>query len=270
MLDALHGAKLSTRVGMLESMTVVEDYRRSFADASGVRRLEDDEVDVVRPAFDAYLDTMPDTHRGTVMFDVLDVVGRSDFGVGSAGLPAYSILIEGFSQALDNDVVLSMKQGTSPRPAESCATSAPPRTSSTTGTGPPSRSAPCRRTPTSSSAGPPCRGRRVRSGTSSARSRRTRPSRLGRGLRARRPRRPRDAAGPGDGEDPLRGRLRVRSGTGLGQRGGCGGTRIGGDADGFVASLSEFAHDYARQAREDHRLFVDAFRGGRFAHVAPA
>ncbi len=48
------------------------------------------------------------------------------------------------------------------------------------------------------------------------------------------------------------------------------GASIGGDADGFVASMTEFARDYALQAREDHRLFVDAFRGGRFAHVAPA
>ncbi|MDF2830767.1 MAG: hypothetical protein K0R01_4050, partial [Mycobacterium sp.] len=33
------------------------------------------------------------------------------FGIGSAGLPAYTVLIEGYNQALDNDVVLSMKQG---------------------------------------------------------------------------------------------------------------------------------------------------------------
>ena len=45
------------------------------------------------------------------MFDVLDVVGRTGFGIGSAGLPAYNVLIEGFSQALDNDVVLTLKQG---------------------------------------------------------------------------------------------------------------------------------------------------------------
>ncbi len=36
---------------------------------------------------------------------------RPGFGIGSAGLPAYTVLIEGFNQALDNDVVLSMKQG---------------------------------------------------------------------------------------------------------------------------------------------------------------
>lgn len=39
------------------------------------------------------------------------MTANSGFGIGSAGLPAYTILIEGFNQALDNDVVLSMKQG---------------------------------------------------------------------------------------------------------------------------------------------------------------
>ena len=41
----------------------------------------------------------------------VDVAGRSGFGIGSAGLPAYNLLIEGRTQALENDVVLSMKQG---------------------------------------------------------------------------------------------------------------------------------------------------------------
>jgi uncharacterized protein (DUF2252 family) len=42
------------------------------------------------------------------------VVGRAGFGIGSAGLPAYNVLIEGFNQALENDVVLSVKQGNIP------------------------------------------------------------------------------------------------------------------------------------------------------------
>ena len=43
-----------------------------------------------------------------------DVVGKSGFGIGSAGLPAYNVLVEGYSQALDNDVVLTMKQANVP------------------------------------------------------------------------------------------------------------------------------------------------------------
>ncbi len=111
-LDALRHARLRTRVDLLDELTVVADYNRRFADRSGVRRLDDDDIDRVQAAFAAYLDTVPESKKeGVVMFDVLDVVGRQGFGVGSAGLPTYNVLIEGFSQALDNDVVLSLKQG---------------------------------------------------------------------------------------------------------------------------------------------------------------
>ena len=40
--------------------------------------------------------------------------GRSGFGIGSAGLRAYNLLVEGRTQALENDVVLSMKQAQTP------------------------------------------------------------------------------------------------------------------------------------------------------------
>ncbi len=110
-LDSLRAAKLSTRVGLLESQTV-DQYARRFRDIGGVRRLGDDERDRVCEAFASYVDTIPGHHRSSSLtFDVLDVVGRSGFGIGSAGLPAYNVLIEGFTQALDNDVVLTMKQG---------------------------------------------------------------------------------------------------------------------------------------------------------------
>ena len=63
-------------------------------------------------AFERYLDSIPESKRlRGVAYTVKDVAGRSGFGIGSAGLPAYTVLIEGFNEALDNDVVLSMKQG---------------------------------------------------------------------------------------------------------------------------------------------------------------
>jgi uncharacterized protein (DUF2252 family) len=49
-----------------------------------------------------------------LFYEVRDVVGKSGFGIGSAGLPAYNVLVEGYSQSLDNDVVLSMKQANVP------------------------------------------------------------------------------------------------------------------------------------------------------------
>jgi uncharacterized protein (DUF2252 family) len=112
----LHGvlgtARLATRVQMLEAMTSIEGGERHFVEGPGVRRLDEDEHAEVRAAYDAYLETIPEMKRQhSVSYEVKDIVGRTGFGIGSAGLPAYNLLVEGRSQALENDVVLSMKQG---------------------------------------------------------------------------------------------------------------------------------------------------------------
>lgn len=110
--DTLQTARLSTRSGMLDRMTKVDNWDRSFRDAAGVRRLGDGERAKVEEAFGRYLTTIPETKRYQgITYDIKDVVGKSGHGIGSAGLPTYTILIEGFNQALDNDAVLSMKQG---------------------------------------------------------------------------------------------------------------------------------------------------------------
>jgi uncharacterized protein (DUF2252 family) len=111
-LSALQSARLSTRAQMLDRMTRVDQWNRCFRDSSGVRRLNDAERDKVVDAFDRYLETIPKTKRFRgIAYDVKDVIGKTGLGIGSAGLPAYTVLIEGFNQALDNDVVLSIKQG---------------------------------------------------------------------------------------------------------------------------------------------------------------
>ena len=111
-LTALQSARLSTRRQMLDRITTVDECDRRFREVTGVRRLDDGERDKVLDAFGRYLDTIPETKRFRgIAYDVKDVIGKSGMGIGSAGLPAYTILIEGFNQALDNDVVLSMKQG---------------------------------------------------------------------------------------------------------------------------------------------------------------
>jgi uncharacterized protein (DUF2252 family) len=111
-LSALQEARLSTRPEMLERMTHVDESDRRFRESSGVRRLGKAEYKKVKAAFEAYQDTIPKSKRfREVAYDVKDLVGRTGFGIGSAGLPSYNVLIEGFNQALDNDIVLSMKQG---------------------------------------------------------------------------------------------------------------------------------------------------------------
>jgi uncharacterized protein (DUF2252 family) len=43
---------------------------------------------------------------------------------------------------------------------------------------------------------------------------------------------------------------------------------VAGREDEFVAWVVDFAHTYAAQVREDHALFVDAFREGRVPGVS--
>ncbi|MGW0180598.1 DUF2252 domain-containing protein [Nocardia sp. NPDC003345] len=110
--DVLLDARMNTRTSLLASTTMVENYERRFRPGKGVRQLDDQECEVVREAFTRYLETIPEHKRfRSITYDVKDIVGRSGFGIGSAGLPAYNILVEGQTEALENDVILSMKQG---------------------------------------------------------------------------------------------------------------------------------------------------------------
>ena len=114
--DILVRARLSSRVAMLDGVTRLEEGVRVFRDDGSVRRLGKAERRKVDDAFAAYLETIPESKRfdRELFYDVRDVVGKSGFGIGSAGLPAYNVLVEGYSQSLDNDVVLSMKQANIP------------------------------------------------------------------------------------------------------------------------------------------------------------
>ncbi len=111
--EILLETRLNTRVDLLEKTTLVdEDFERRFRRGPGVRDLDEEEHAKVRTAYEAYLKTIPDAKRyRSLTYEVKDIVGRQGFGIGSAGLPAYNILVEGPTQALENDVILSMKQG---------------------------------------------------------------------------------------------------------------------------------------------------------------
>ena len=115
-LDVLLEARGYSRVEMLDAMTRLEDHVRVFHEDATVRRLGRGERRTVLNAFEKYLATIPESKRfdRELFYEVRDVVGKSGFGIGSAGLPAYNVLVEGFNQSLDNDVVLSMKQANVP------------------------------------------------------------------------------------------------------------------------------------------------------------
>jgi uncharacterized protein (DUF2252 family) len=112
-LDVLRTARRATRIGLLETVTELDDDVRRLRRSGGARELDDDEHERVLAAFASYLETIPPSkrERRDIFYEVKDIVGRSGFGIGSAGLAAYNVLIEGRDQAHENDVILSMKQG---------------------------------------------------------------------------------------------------------------------------------------------------------------
>ncbi|MFE3470661.1 DUF2252 domain-containing protein [Streptomyces bacillaris] len=115
LLDALRAARSLTRFSLLDSMTVIRDFERRFADGGGAIDLDAATRYKVLAAFDGYLETLPESSLARPdSYRVKDVVGRRGIGIGSAGLPSYNILLEGNSDALENDVVIYLKQAQTP------------------------------------------------------------------------------------------------------------------------------------------------------------
>jgi uncharacterized protein (DUF2252 family) len=115
-LAALELARRQNRAILLDTMTTTANGVREFTEEGGRRRLSKAERAKVERAYVDYLATIPEDKRAPrdLFYDLRDVVWVSGFGIGSAGLPAYNLLLEGHNQALDNDVVLSMKQANVP------------------------------------------------------------------------------------------------------------------------------------------------------------
>ena len=114
-LDTLRRARLQTRVALLDAETVIDGYDRRFRKGGGAIDLDESTRAEVLDAFEAYLTTLPPASRTRPdALRVKDVVGRRGIGIGSAGLPSYNLLLEGHTDALENDVVIYMKQGQTP------------------------------------------------------------------------------------------------------------------------------------------------------------
>ncbi len=114
-LGALRAARMNTRFSLLETMTEIREFERRFTPGGGTVDLDSATRYKVLDAFDAYLETLPGATRFRPdAYRVKDVVGRRGVGIGSAGLPSYNILLEGHSDALENDLVIYMKQAQTP------------------------------------------------------------------------------------------------------------------------------------------------------------
>ncbi|MFF0424468.1 DUF2252 domain-containing protein [Streptomyces sp. NPDC004520] len=115
LLGALREARALTRFELLDSMTEIREFERRFSAGAGTIELDAATRYKVLAAFDGYLETLPESSLARPdSYRVKDVVGRRGIGIGSAGLPSYNILLEGNSDALENDVVIYMKQAQTP------------------------------------------------------------------------------------------------------------------------------------------------------------
>lgn len=206
-----------------------------------------------------------DEAHARINFRVLDTVALGALGIGSAGLPAYSVLIEGETEALGNDVVITLKQGQPPALEQVITDSRIRDAFDHQG----------HRTTVSQRAlqgnNSPYLGWTKIDGTGFAVSEfspyevdlswedLTEPSdmeivcrQLGKATAKI------HCVGDDSAHDLVD--LCVEDVISEG---------IGDDVDGFAEQMRDFAHGYARQVRVDHHLFVDAFRGGIFDRVDP-
>ncbi|RZU71748.1 uncharacterized protein (DUF2252 family) [Micromonospora kangleipakensis] len=112
----LQQARLNTRVELLATQTTIDNYDRRFSLGDGVFEVDGETREKVRAAFHDYLGTRPESaiRLRPVAANIKDVVLRKGVGIGSAGLPSYNLLLEGHTQALENDVVIYMKRAQVP------------------------------------------------------------------------------------------------------------------------------------------------------------
>jgi uncharacterized protein (DUF2252 family) len=108
----LQQARLNTRVDLLAAQTTIDDYERRFSDGDGVYEVDAATAATVTAAFQQYLTTLPAQRQ--VSTNIKDIKLRKGVGIGSAGLPSYNLLLEGHTEALENDVMIYMKQAQVP------------------------------------------------------------------------------------------------------------------------------------------------------------
>ncbi|MFF0626025.1 DUF2252 family protein [Streptomyces sp. NPDC004296] len=113
LLAVLRAARGRTRAGLLAPLTEVCDGERRFTGGRGTVELDAAARYTVLAAFDGYLETLPETGPARPeAYRVKDVVGRP--GATPADPASYDLLLEGGSDVLESDVVLTMRQVPAP------------------------------------------------------------------------------------------------------------------------------------------------------------
>ncbi|MFN0215833.1 MAG: DUF2252 domain-containing protein [Saprospiraceae bacterium] len=109
-LEVLKNGKQRTRVGLLDQETDIVDGDRRFKNNNDFIQLTDAEKMNVMAAITEYFETIPKRKkRSQLTYHIKDMARRKGLGIGSAGLLIVSILLEGENEALENDIIISMK-----------------------------------------------------------------------------------------------------------------------------------------------------------------
>ncbi len=112
LLEILRETRLRSRVELLNERTYIENYEHRFILSNTVRPVDDDTRQKIIAAFNDYIESIPPGKRlSREHYRVKDVVARHGVGIGSAGLQSYTLLLEGQTEALESDIMLYMKQG---------------------------------------------------------------------------------------------------------------------------------------------------------------
>lgn len=110
LLQVLYKARMLTRVGLLDAETDIKEGDRNFKNNKNISPVDDTTRKKVEAALEEYYNTIPNKkRRSKITYQIKDIALRRGLGIGSAGLKIYSILLEGETQALENDIILSMK-----------------------------------------------------------------------------------------------------------------------------------------------------------------
>lgn len=101
-----------SRWKMLDKWTKVEDGRRVFDfDIEKLERPDAEELQQIQEALKSYRKTLVSGFSEEEKhFEIKDIAKRVKAGTGSLGARRYYILLEGDSEALDDDVILDMKE----------------------------------------------------------------------------------------------------------------------------------------------------------------
>lgn len=110
-LDVLRSARQMTRVNLLDSATEIKDGDRRFKRNQNRSTVSDEIREKLTDVFADYLTTIPTRKRLTsINYHIKDITTAQGFGIGSVGLRMYSMLLEGPTQTLENDIILWFKQ----------------------------------------------------------------------------------------------------------------------------------------------------------------